>query len=247
MFDSTSSRLIESWRSTFLFSLSCFIDAFSTKNRIRCANESDCCKINNTMRSFKNEALNVVFLLETFFIHSRNAKSSLTATFSKRSVFEILLISRDNDLKDFFFQSFFNNRNDFFLFQEVLCVFYDWKFCAICWIIVRETVASRHFVDCFECLWRDVVCIRQKYMSITCRWRKVFFFSFHFCFWKCSCFRSKFIFWNLNFHYFCFFSRSRSRNRVYKTSCLRNFFFQIDTLFLNRIRLIFFIIWFLYD
>jgi hypothetical protein len=63
MFDSTLSRLIESWRSTFSFSLSCFIDAFSTKNRTRCANESDYCRINNTMRSFKNEALNVVFLL----------------------------------------------------------------------------------------------------------------------------------------------------------------------------------------
>jgi hypothetical protein len=102
MFDSTSSCLIESWRSTFLFFLSCFIDAFSTKNRTRCANESDCCKINNTMRSFKNEALNVAFLLETFFIHSRNARFSLFATFSRRSVFEILSISRDNDLKDFF-------------------------------------------------------------------------------------------------------------------------------------------------
>jgi hypothetical protein len=102
MFNSTSSRLIESWRSTLSFSLSCFIDAFSTKNRIRCANESDCCKINNTMRNFKNEALNVVFLLETFFIYFRDARSSLSATFSRRSVFEILSISRDNDLKDFF-------------------------------------------------------------------------------------------------------------------------------------------------
>jgi hypothetical protein len=103
MFDSTSSRLIESWRSTFSFFLSCFIDAFSTKDRIRCANESNCWRINNTMRNFKNEALNVAFLLETFFIHFRDARFSLSATFSKRSIFEILSISRDNDLKDFFF------------------------------------------------------------------------------------------------------------------------------------------------
>jgi hypothetical protein len=119
MFDSTSSRLIESWHSTFSFFLLCFIDAFSTKNRTRCANESDCCKINNTMRSFKNEALNVVFLFETFFIYSRNAKSSLFATFSKRSIFEILSISRDNDLKNFFFfQNSFDNRNDFLFFSR---------------------------------------------------------------------------------------------------------------------------------
>ncbi len=103
MFDSTSSRLIESWRSTFSFSLSCFIDTFSTKDRTRCANESNCCRINNTIRNFKNETLNVAFLLETFFIHFRNARSSLSATFSRRSIFEILSISRDNDLKNFFF------------------------------------------------------------------------------------------------------------------------------------------------
>jgi hypothetical protein len=145
------------------------------------------------------------------------------------------------------FQSFFNNRNDFLFLQKILCVLNDWKFCAICWIIVRETIASRHLVDCFECLWRDVVCIRQKYMSIIYRREEVLFFSFHFCFWKCFCFRSKFIFWNLDSHYFCFLSRSRSRNRVYETSRLRDYFFQIDTLFLNRVRLIFFIIWLFYD
>jgi hypothetical protein len=103
LFEFEFSRFIESWRFAFSFSLSCFIDAFSTKDYTRCVNESDCCRINNTMRSFKNEALNVVFLLETFFIHFRNAKSSLFATFSKRSFFELLLISRDNDLKNFFF------------------------------------------------------------------------------------------------------------------------------------------------
>jgi hypothetical protein len=129
-----------------------------------------------------------------------------------------------------------------------LCVFNDWKFCAICWIIARETIASRHFVDCFECLWHDAVCIRQRYMSIACRRRKVlFFFSFHFCFWECFCSQSRLIFWDLNSHYFWFFLRSRLRNRVYETNRLRNCFFQIDILFLNRIRLIFFIIWLFYD
>jgi hypothetical protein len=102
MFDSMSSHLIESWCSTLSFSLSCFIDVFSTKNRIRCANESNCCRINNTMRNFKNKSLNVVFLFETFFIHFRDARFLLSATFSRRSVLEILSISRDNDLKNFF-------------------------------------------------------------------------------------------------------------------------------------------------
>jgi hypothetical protein len=123
MFDSTSSRLIESWRSTFSFSLSCFIDVFSTKNRIRCANKSNCCRINNTMRSFKNEALNVVFLFETFFIYFRNAKSSLFATFSRRNILEILSISRDNDLKKkIFFKTFSTVATIFFLFKK-FCAF----------------------------------------------------------------------------------------------------------------------------
>ncbi len=77
--------------------------------------------------------------------------------------------------------------------------------------------------------------------------KNIFLFSFHFCFWECSCFLSRFIFWDLNFHYFCLLSRSRSRNRVYETNRLRDCFFQIDTLFLNRVRLIFLISWFLYD
>jgi hypothetical protein len=68
LFETTSSSFFESRRFAFSFSLSCFIDAFSTRNRTRCASESDCCRISNTMRSFKNKALNVAFLLETFFI-----------------------------------------------------------------------------------------------------------------------------------------------------------------------------------
>jgi hypothetical protein len=123
MFDLTSSRLIESWRSTFSFFLSCFIDAFSTKNRIRCVSESDCCRINNTMRSFKNEALNVAFLLETFFIHFRHARSSLSATFSRRSILEIISISRDNDLKDFFFFKILSTVVTIFSFFKKFCAF----------------------------------------------------------------------------------------------------------------------------
>jgi hypothetical protein len=75
------------------------------------------------MRSFKNEALNVAFLLETFFIHSRDARSSLSATFSRRSVLEILSISRDNDLKNFFlFKALFTVATIFSLFKK-FCAF----------------------------------------------------------------------------------------------------------------------------
>jgi hypothetical protein len=75
------------------------------------------------MKSFKNEALNVVFLLETFFIHSRDAKSSLSATFSRRSLFEILSISRDNDLKDFFFFKALSTVATIFFFFKKFCAF----------------------------------------------------------------------------------------------------------------------------
>ncbi len=123
MFDSTSSHLIESWRSTFLFFLSCFIDVFSTKNHTRYVNKSNCCRINNTMRSFKNETLNVVFLFKTFFIHFRDARSSLFATFSRRSVFEILSISRNNDLKNFFFFKILSTIATIFSFFKKFCAF----------------------------------------------------------------------------------------------------------------------------
>jgi hypothetical protein len=75
------------------------------------------------MRSFKNETLNVVFLLKTFFIHSRNARSSLFATFSRRNLLEILSISRDNDLKDFFlFKALSTVATIFSLFKK-FCAF----------------------------------------------------------------------------------------------------------------------------
>ncbi len=75
------------------------------------------------MRSFKNEALNVAFLLETFFIHFRDARSSLSATFSRRSIFEILSIFRDNDLKDFFLFKALSTIATIFFFFKKFCAF----------------------------------------------------------------------------------------------------------------------------
>jgi hypothetical protein len=77
----------------------------------------------STMRSFKNEALNVAFLLETFFIQSFEARSSLFATFSSRSFLEIFSLSRDDDLKNFFFfKAFFTVATIFFFFKK-FCAF----------------------------------------------------------------------------------------------------------------------------
>jgi hypothetical protein len=181
MFDSMSSRLIESWRSTFSFFLSCFIDAFSTKNRTRCANESNYCRINNTMRNFKNETLNVVFLFETFFIHFRNAKSSLSATFSRRSIFVILSISRDNDLKNFFlFKAFSTIATIFFFFK---------KFCAFLTIensaqFTESLFAKQLFFDISSIVLNVSYAILSAFDRNTC-WllideKKYFFFLFSF-------------------------------------------------------------------
>ncbi len=132
--DTTSSSLSKSRRFALSLSLSCFIDIFSTKDRIRCASESDCCRISNTMRSFKNEALNVVFLLETFFIQFFEARSSLFATFSSRSFLEIFSMSRDDDLKDFFFfKTLFTIATIFFFFK---------KFCAFLAIEVSALISK---------------------------------------------------------------------------------------------------------
>jgi hypothetical protein len=75
------------------------------------------------MRSFKNKALNVAFLLETFFIYFRDARSSQSATFSRRSIFEILSISRDNDLKDFFLFKILSTVASIFFFFKKFCAF----------------------------------------------------------------------------------------------------------------------------
>ncbi len=77
--------------------------------------------------------------------------------------------------------------------------------------------------------------------------KSMYFFSFHFCLWKCFCFRSRFILWDLDSRYFYFRSQSRSHNLVYETSRSRNSFCRIDILFLNRVLLIFFIIEFFCD
>jgi hypothetical protein len=123
LFDITSSSLSKSWRFAFSFFSSCFIEAFSTKNRTDCVSESDCYRINNTMRSFKNKALNVAFLLETFFIQSFEVRSSLFATFSSRSFFEIFSIFRNNDLKNFFLFKVFFTIATIFSFFKKFCTF----------------------------------------------------------------------------------------------------------------------------
>ncbi len=123
LFDTTSSSLSKSRRFAFSFFLSCFIDVFSTKNRTRCVSESDCCRINNTMRSYKNEALNIAFLLETFFIQSFEAKFSLFATFSSRSFLDVFSISRNDDLKNFFFFKILFTIATIFFFFKKFCAF----------------------------------------------------------------------------------------------------------------------------
>jgi hypothetical protein len=144
LFDTTSSSFFELRRFAFSFSLSCFIDAFSTKNRTRCANESDCCRINNMMRNFKNETLNVAFLLETFFIQFFEIRSSLFATFSNRNFFEIFSMSRNDDLKNFFFfKNFFTIATIFFLFKK-FCAFLTIEISAF---ISRLLLAKQLFFD----------------------------------------------------------------------------------------------------
>jgi hypothetical protein len=104
------------WRFASSFLLSCVIDTFSTRDHTRCVNESDLCRISNMMRNFKNETMNVDFLLETFFIQSLNARSSLFAMFSNWSYFDVSSITRNDDLKDFFFFKFFFTIATIFIF-----------------------------------------------------------------------------------------------------------------------------------
>jgi hypothetical protein len=173
LFDTTSSSFFESKRFALSFFLSCFIDAFSIKNRIRCAKRSDCCRINNTMRSFKNEALNVVFLFDIFYSIFRSKIFAIRDVFESKFSRNLFDVSRRWFERFFFLQNSFHSRNDFLLLQEVLCVFSDWDFCTYFEIIARETVAFRFFVDCFQNFWRIVICIRQNELSMTCRLREV--------------------------------------------------------------------------
>jgi hypothetical protein len=206
MFDSTSSRLIESWCLMFSFFLSCFIDVFSTKNRIRCANESDYCRINNTMRSFKNEALNVAFLLETFFIHSRNAKSSLFATFSRRSLFEILSISRDNDLKNFFIFKTFSTIATIFFFFKKFCAFLAIKNFAQ---FAKSLLAKQLFFDISSIVSNVSDAMLFAFDKNTCRLfvdeKKYFFFLFSFVFLRMFLLSIKIHFLKFKFSLFLFF------------------------------------------
>jgi hypothetical protein len=171
----------ESRRFALSFFLSWFIDAFSTKDRIRCANESNCCRINNTMRNFKNEALNVVFLLETFFIQFLEARSSLFATFSSRSFFEIFSMSRNNDLKNFFlFKILFTIATIFFFFKK-FCAFLTIEISAL---ISKLLFAKQLFFDFSSIVFRVSDELLSAFDRTNCRWlvdwKKYVFFFFSF-------------------------------------------------------------------
>jgi hypothetical protein len=122
LFDTTFSFSLKLKRFTCSFFLSCFIKVFSTKNRTRCANKLNCCRINHMMRNFKNETLNVVFLFETFFIRFFEARSLFSTTFSSRNFLEIFSIFRNDDLKIFFLFKIFFTITIFFFFKK-LCAF----------------------------------------------------------------------------------------------------------------------------
>jgi hypothetical protein len=133
------------------------------------------------MRSFKNEALNVVFLLETFFIHFRNTRFSLSAMFSKRSIFEILSIFQNNDLKNFFFfKTFLTVATIFFFFK---------KFCAFLTIenfaqFVKSLFAKQLFLDISSIVSNVFDAMLFAFDRNTCRLfideKKYFFFIFAF-------------------------------------------------------------------
>jgi hypothetical protein len=242
LFDTTSSSFFESRRFAFLFSLSCFIDAFSTKNRTRCANESDCCRINNTMRNFKNEALNVIFLLETFFIQFLKARSSLFATFSSRSFFEIFSMSRNDDLKDFFlFKILFTIATIFFFFKK-FCAFLTIEIFAL---ISRLLFAKQLLFDFSSTVFKIFDELLFAFDKTNYRWfvdwKKYVFFFFSFLLVRMILLLIKTSSLRFKFSLFYLRSQSRSRNLVYETNRLRNCFCRIDILSLNQVLLIFFI------
>jgi hypothetical protein len=179
LFDTKSSFFFESKRFAFSLSLSCFIDVFSTKNRTRCANESDCYKINNTMRSFKNETLNVVFLFKTFFIQSFEARSSLFATFSSRSLYEIFSMFRNNDLKDFFLFKIFFTIAMIFFFIKKFCAFLTIKIFAL---FSRLLLAKHLFFDVSSIIFRIfdelLFAFDETNYRLLIDWKKYVFFFF---------------------------------------------------------------------
>jgi hypothetical protein len=167
LFDTTSSSFFESRRFALSLSLSCFIDAFSTKDRTRCASESDCCRISNTMRSFKNETLNVAFLLKTFFIQSFEAKSSSFATFSSRSFLEIFSMSRDDDLKNFFFFKTLFTIATIFSFFKKFCAFLAIEIFAL---ISRLLLAKQLLFDFSSIVFRISDRLLFAFDKANCRW-----------------------------------------------------------------------------
>jgi hypothetical protein len=180
LYDTTSSSLSKSRRFVFSFSLSYFIDVFSTKNRIRCANELNCCRMNNTMRSFKNKALNVVFLLKTFFIQFFEARSSLFATFSNRNVLEIFSISRNDDLKKKNFKILFTIAMIFFFFKK-LCAFLTIEIFAL---FSKLLFAKQLFFDVSSIVLEVFDELLSAFDKTNCRWlidwKKYVFFFFSF-------------------------------------------------------------------
>ncbi len=122
-FDKIFAFSFDFWRFASSFFSLCVIDVFSTKDYICCVNESDFCRINNTVRNFTNKTMNVDLLLETFFILSLNAKSLLFATFSNWSYLEIFSIFRNDELKDFFrFKILLTIVTIFILFWEIFAI-----------------------------------------------------------------------------------------------------------------------------
>jgi hypothetical protein len=205
LFDTTSSFLFESKRFAFSLSLSCFIDAFSTKNRTRCANELNCCRINNTMRSFKNEALNVVFLFKTFFIQFLEARSSLFATFSSRSDLEIFSMSRNDDLKDYFlFKALFTIATIFFFFKK-FCAFLTIKIFAL---FSKLLFAKQLFFDFSSTVFRVFDELLSAFDKMSYRWlidwKKYVFFFFSILFVRMFLFSIKIHFLRFKFSLFLF-------------------------------------------
>jgi hypothetical protein len=158
------------------------------------------------MRSFKNEALIVVFLFKTFFIHFRDAKFSLSATFSRRSIFEILSISQDNDLKNFFlFKVFSTIATIFFLFK---------KFCAFLTIensaqFAESLFAKQLLLDISSIVSNVFDAMLFAFDRNTCRLlvdgKKYFFFFFSFLFLKMSLLSIKIYFLRFKFSLCLFF------------------------------------------
>jgi hypothetical protein len=158
------------------------------------------------MRSFKNETLNVAFLLETFFIHFRDARSSLFATFSRRNLFEIMLIFRDNDLKNFFFFKILSTIATIFFFFKKFCAFLAIENFAQ---FVESLFAKQLLLDISSIVSNVFDAILFAFDKNTCRMfideEKYFFFLFSFLFLRMFLLSIKIHFLKYKFSLFLFF------------------------------------------